>query len=228
MIDYYFENNFFTYSTLLTTLLLNLIYREDTHKDTVLRFCEGKAKEAMADDTLPDRESIVLMWEYLTLLVKQNGNVCGADLANLLIRKRSAQTPSGTTSSNLTPSSEERSIKESGFSDESSPQDEGIVIAGGQGQSKLISSTSCQADLIYKFTEYLCLGRKKEAVDYAICEGLWSYAMTLAAKMDPVTHARVMSAFIHSIPSTDVLQTLIQHLSCKRPEVTKVRYLLKS
>lgn len=69
----------------------------------------------------------------------------------------------------------------------------------------------------------LCLGKKREAVDYAMREGLWGHALSLAYKMDSTTHTRVLAAFSASIPHTDVLHTLFQQLSGKKPEITKVR-----
>ncbi|KAK8734651.1 hypothetical protein OTU49_005913 [Cherax quadricarinatus] len=184
----------------------------DTHKDVVVKYCEQQVAEAAKNQTLLDKESVILIWEYLALLVKQNGKLYGSDIAGLLLRGRELTTQPQHNSIHV--KSEDNPEN---FSD-ASPQDEGIDV-----QSHMQSSTPerNEAVLFKKFTEYLCLGRKREAVDYAIREGLWGHALALSYKMDTTTHTRVLAAFSNSIPHTDVLLTLFQQLSGKRPEVTK-------
>lgn len=189
------------------------MYRSDTHKDVVMRHCEHKATEAAKSLTLPDKESVTLIWEYLALLVKQNGKLFGSDIAGLLLKGREVGPPA----THPTPHSEEPPEDEP---TDNSPQDEGIDLPS---QPPAPPPARDETALLKKFTEYLCLGRKKEAVDYAIQEGLWGHALVLAYKMDSTTHARVLAAFMSHIPHTDVVLTLLQQLSGKKPEITKVR-----
>ena len=44
-----------------------------THKKTIIEYCESKIKEANHSADIVDRESYVLMWELLILLIRQNG-----------------------------------------------------------------------------------------------------------------------------------------------------------
>ena len=187
--------------------LLKYFLRRDTHKDVVIKFCMEKSQEASDDTNLYDRDSVILFWEYLTLLVRQNGKVCGVDLASLLLKGKEINLPSVVSAS---PDDGARANIAPG--DDTNPQDEGIDV-----------NIPEQAEQIQAFTQLLCLGRRRDAVDHAVREGLWGYAMTLASKMDSATHQRVMNSFLNSIPKTDVIHTLVQHLSGKKPEVTKVR-----
>lgn len=177
-----------------------------------MKYCEQQAAEAGRSLTLPDKESVMLIWEYLALLVKQNGKLFGSDIAGLLLKGREV----GPAPAQPSPHTEEPPEE---VSPDASPQDEGIDLPP---QPPTLPPGRDEAALLKKFTEYLCLGRKKEAVDYAIREGLWGHALALAYKMDTTTHTRVLSAFMSHIPRTDVLLTLFQQLSGKKPEITKV------
>lgn len=94
-----------------TLTLYILCRRDDTHKDVVVRFCELKQKQyaeaatstttsyvldassttgrtispANNATTCHHQESRELLWQYLGLLVRQNGKLCSADLAGLLV-----------------------------------------------------------------------------------------------------------------------------------------------
>lgn len=50
-----------------------MIFRGDTHKNDVLRFCQEEATLCRQDDYAVDRESILLLWNLLQFLIKQNG-----------------------------------------------------------------------------------------------------------------------------------------------------------
>jgi len=52
----------------------NDIYcRGVTHKNSVIAFCMRKLKKAERDPELFDRESVILLWKLLILLLRQNG-----------------------------------------------------------------------------------------------------------------------------------------------------------
>jgi len=52
----------------------NDIYcRGVTHKNSVIAFCMRKLKKAEKDPELFDRESVILLWKLLILLLRQNG-----------------------------------------------------------------------------------------------------------------------------------------------------------
>ncbi len=61
-----------------------------THKGEVIQFCQAKAAAARADDSVPDKDSLVLIWELLVLLLRQKNAVDGSDIAELLLKDRKA------------------------------------------------------------------------------------------------------------------------------------------
>jgi hypothetical protein len=44
-----------------------------THKNSVITYCMRKLKKAEKDPNLFDRESVILLWKLLILLLRQNG-----------------------------------------------------------------------------------------------------------------------------------------------------------
>lgn len=44
-----------------------------THKKTIIEYCENKIKNAVFNHSISDKESYILMWELLILLIRQNG-----------------------------------------------------------------------------------------------------------------------------------------------------------
>lgn len=44
-----------------------------THKKTIIEYCENKIRHAFLNHSIVDRQSYVLMWELLILLIRQNG-----------------------------------------------------------------------------------------------------------------------------------------------------------
>ena len=82
-------------SSFLEENFLNLIYDcgtgpsvpGQTHKQQVAVFCQQKIRRATEDShQLVDRQSYVLLWELLLLLLRQNGTIVGTDIAELLLK----------------------------------------------------------------------------------------------------------------------------------------------
>ncbi|NXS39188.1 SC16A protein, partial [Balaeniceps rex] len=68
--------------------LLNTAYfhLDDTHKVDVINFAQNKATQCFKNESLIDKESASLLWDFIVLLCRQNGTVVGTDLAELLLR----------------------------------------------------------------------------------------------------------------------------------------------
>ena len=49
------------------------LFRGETHKNDVRQFCHEMADKCTDDSKLIDKRSARLLWNYLELLVKQNG-----------------------------------------------------------------------------------------------------------------------------------------------------------
>lgn len=81
----------------LSSVLL-MCHRDETHKDVVVGVCERRQRECGAaaascssSSAVQQRhESRELLWAYLALLVRQNGKLCSADLAGLLVNSADA------------------------------------------------------------------------------------------------------------------------------------------
>ena len=173
-----------------------------THKNDVIKFCEKKIAAAETRRDIADKESYVLLWEMLVLLLRQKGQVEGSDLAELLLRRSSEtsshQDDSSATSLNNEELSETRESLLAG------------VNTGGGGPAD-----------VNKFRSYLLHGNKTEGLEYAMSVGLWGHALFLASKMDQRTYASVMTRFANGLVINDPLQTLYQLMSARVPGAMK-------
>lgn len=68
-----------------------------------------------------------------------------------------------------------------------------------------------------KFCELLLYGHKKEALDYAMDNGLWGHALFLASKMDDRSYGHVLARFANGLAYNHPLQTLYQIMGGKQP-----------
>ncbi|CAG7819405.1 unnamed protein product [Allacma fusca] len=175
-----------------------------THKNTVIQFCQKKIKEAQHNDAQPDKQHFVLLWELLILLLRQNGNVVGSDVAELLLKKQN--TPSDSASS-----SEEYQSRESSEEEEIGVNGGGVNLLQPANETKITE----------KFCEFLLYGHKKDAVEYAMNNGLWGHALFLATKMDERTYGNVLARFANCTPFNHPIQTFYQLMSGRQPASAK-------
>uniref|UniRef100_A0AAR2ILZ4 Protein transport protein sec16 n=1 Tax=Pygocentrus nattereri TaxID=42514 RepID=A0AAR2ILZ4_PYGNA len=185
------------------------LVKEETHKVDVIKFAQNKAQECARNDDLLDKDSAVLVWEFIVLLCRQNGTVVGTDLADLLLKEhRSVWLPGKSPNeANLIDFTNEALER---------PEEE------GSGPLSLLSDTFMgtpenAGKETERFRELLLFGRKKDALESAMKNGLWGHALLLASKMDNRTHARVMTRFANSLPINDPLQTVYQLMSGRMP-----------
>ncbi|XP_052443365.1 protein transport protein Sec16A isoform X1 [Carassius gibelio] len=185
------------------------LLKEETHKVDVIKFAQNKAQECLRNDDLIDKDSAYLIWEFIVLLCRQNGTVVGTDIADLLLKElRSAWLPG-------------KSPNEANLIDFNN---EAIEHAEEEeaGPISLLSDTFMGVPEnvgkeTERFRELLLFGRKKDALEAAMKNGLWGHALLLASKMDNRTHARVMTRFANSLPINDPLQTVYQLMSGRMP-----------
>ncbi|XP_072518719.1 protein transport protein Sec16A isoform X2 [Salminus brasiliensis] len=185
------------------------LVKEETHKVDVIKFAQNKAQECLRNDDLIDKDSAVLIWEFIVLLCRQNGTVVGTDLADLLLKEhRSVWLPGKSPNeANLIDFNNEALER---------PEEE------ESGPLSLLSDTFMgtpenAGKETERFRELLLFGRKKDALESAMKNGLWGHALLLASKMDNRTHARVMTRFANSLPINDPLQTVYQLMSGRMP-----------
>ncbi|KAG7208272.1 hypothetical protein KM043_014515 [Ampulex compressa] len=186
-----------------------------THKKTIIEYCENKIKKAAANEEMIDRASYILLYELMIMLIQQNGNVVGVDIAALLLRNKEAY-PCET----IKQKSQETGRRESVISQRSATLDGSnqdiTTITDKEEISKPRKTVEQMTD---EFRNTLLYGLVQEALEYAMNEGLWGHALFLASKLDKRTHASVMTRFANSLPPQDPLQTLYQLHSGRVPSI---------
>lgn len=189
--------------------------KDDTHKVDVINFAQSKATKCLQNENLLDKESASLLWNFIVLLCRQNGTVVGTDIAELLLRDHRTvwlpgKSPDEANLIDFTNEAMEEAEEESGEAQLSFLTDSQAAVT-----STLEKDTE-------RFRELLLYGRKKDALESAMKNGLWGHALLLASKMDSRTHARVMTRFANSLPINDPLQTVYQLMSGRMPAASTV------
>ncbi|XP_045879858.1 protein transport protein Sec16A isoform X3 [Meles meles] len=185
--------------------------KDDTHKADVINFAQSKAAHCLQNQSLIDKESASLLWNFIVLLCRQNGTVVGTDLAELLLRDHKTAWLPG------------KSPNEANLIDFTNEAVEQVAEEeSGEAQlSFLTDNPAAGSNTLEKeterFRELLLYGRKKDALESAMKNALWGHALLLASKMDSRTHARVMTRFANSLPINDPLQTVYQLMSGRMP-----------
>ncbi|XP_029677547.1 uncharacterized protein LOC115244220 [Formica exsecta] len=187
-----------------------------THKKTIIEYCENKIKKAVVNEEMVDRASYILLYELMIMLIQQNGNVVGVDIAGLLLRNKDAypQDTSKLRSQDVKRRESQVSQRSGATGSDGSTQD--ISALSEKPETKQRKTTEQITD---EFRDTLLYGRIQEALEYAMNEGLWGHALFLASKLDKRTYASVMTRFANSLPPHDPLQTLYQLHSGRVPAV---------
>ncbi|XP_045701825.1 protein transport protein Sec16A isoform X2 [Phyllostomus hastatus] len=185
--------------------------KDDTHKVDVINFAQNKATKCLQNENLIDKESANLLWNFIILLCRQNGTVVGTDIAELLLQDHRTVWLPGK-------SPNEANLID--FTNEALEQAE--EEESGEAQLSFLTDSpaaaaSSREKETERFRELLLYGRKKDALESAMKNGLWGHALLLASKMDSRTHARVMTRFANSLPINDPLQTVYQLMSGRMP-----------
>ncbi|XP_015177291.1 PREDICTED: uncharacterized protein LOC107066825 isoform X5 [Polistes dominula] len=187
-----------------------------THKKTIIKYCENKIKTAIANDDMIDRASYILLYELMIMLIQQNGNVVGVDIAALLLRNKDAY-PYDVNKPKLQDTGRRESVMS---------QRSGTSANGNNGDNLLttekvenVKQQKTVEQMTDEFRNTLLYGLVQEALEYAMNEGLWGHALFLASKLDKRTHASVMTQFANSLSPSDPLQTLYQLHSGRIPTI---------
>ncbi|XP_060917685.1 protein transport protein Sec16A isoform X3 [Labrus mixtus] len=186
------------------------LVKEETHKVDVIKFSQNKSLECSRDNDLLDKDSALLLWDFIMLLCRQNGTVVGTDIADLLLKEHRSvwlpgKSPNEANLIDFNNEPLERAEEEPGARPLSLLSDTFLTVPENVGKET------------ERFRELLLFGRKKDALEAAMKGGLWGHALLLASKMDNRTHARVMTRFANSLPINDPLQTVYQLMSGRMP-----------
>ncbi|XP_008295232.1 protein transport protein Sec16B isoform X2 [Stegastes partitus] len=182
--------------------------REDLHKVDAIEFAHQRAGGCMRDDKLQDKSSAALLWNLLILLCRQNGQIVGSDIAELLMQ--------GSNSDGSWESGDPTLIDFNEDATAEAPPRKGDDLLTGNWSS--FSSENSEKAL-QSYTQLLLAGRKKEALEAAMTSGLWGHALFLASKMDNRSYTTVLNRFTGQLTASDPLQTLFQLLSGRIPSV---------
>ena len=174
-------------------------------------FCQQKIRLAQLEESRVaenDRSSYILLWEFLLLLLRQNGTVVGTDIAELLLKDHEIL--------------KEPLIQVRSISVLDMMQIVNFVLLCAQQECDVVDQTltdrtlvsrQSEASITKRFRELLLFGNKKEALEWAMSQGLWGHALFLASKMDQRTYSSVMIRFANGLALNDPLQTLYQLMS---------------
>ncbi|XP_044055028.1 protein transport protein Sec16B isoform X2 [Siniperca chuatsi] len=182
--------------------------REDLHKVDAIEFAHQRAGACIRGDKLHDKSSAALLWNLLILLCRQNGQIVGSDIAELLVQGSHSDGSWESDAPTLIDFSE-------GTTAEAPPRKGDDLLTGNW--SGFSSETSEKA--LQSYTQLLLAGRKKEALELAMSSGLWGHALFLASKMDNRSYTTVLNRFTGQLMASDPLQTLFQLLSGRIPAV---------
>lgn len=192
------------------------LVRGVSHKKTVIEFCEDKMKH---DQLIApsQRASYSLLWGYLILMLRQNGNYTEADISELLMKNSEDMKLNMDGSS----SQDENKADANEDSTDVSESDENVTSeknSNSVSQSKEESSSGLTEKVVlHKFRDFLLYGNINDALDHATDNNLWGHALFLASKVDRRQHANVMLKFANKLPYNDPLQTLYQIMSGRMP-----------
>ncbi|XP_047442641.1 protein transport protein Sec16B [Mugil cephalus] len=182
--------------------------REDLHKVDAMEFAHQRAGVCMRDGKLHDKTSAALLWNLLILVCRQNGQIVGSDIAELLMQ--------GSHSDGSWDSGAPTLIDFNDDTNAEAPPCRGDDLLTGNWSSFGRESSE---KALQSYTQLLLAGRKKEALESAMTSGLWGHALFLASKMDNRSYTTVLNRFTGQLTASDPLQTLFQLLSGRIPTV---------
>ncbi|XP_063697172.1 uncharacterized protein LOC134828128 isoform X2 [Culicoides brevitarsis] len=217
------------------------LQRSSTHKKSVIEFCEeqirlgpfssvavksrGNSMSSISSANQQNRASYTLLWNYLILLLRQNGSCIGTDISELLMRNqkdfpfetKTSNNGSGRDSalSNIKESRENSPVHENEPQNDAENEDEGHRSFDEEQVEEKKSLT--EEEVTEKFRNYLIYGNLDEALEWATENNLWGHALFLASKVNRRQHANVMMKFANKLPLNDPLQTLYQLMSGRTP-----------
>jgi hypothetical protein len=200
--------------------------RGATHKKTIIEFCEDQLKVESTNSMIhtlwhsldphvrqANKASYVLLWNYLILLLRQNGNFTEADISELLIKNSEEF-------ENISEDRSDRQImsKNPSIDNTDASSDEQVIsnTVSTRSTTEEVSALS-EKSVLHKFRDYLLYGNVKDALEFATDNNLWGHALFLASKVDRRQHANVMLKFANKLPYNDPLQTLYQIMSGRMP-----------
>ncbi|XP_045523132.1 uncharacterized protein LOC123713483 isoform X2 [Pieris brassicae] len=180
------------------------LVRGVTHKKNVIEYCMTRVRDApRCEAARRDVTGYTLVWELLALLLRQNGVVMGSDVAELLMnnaKEYEYRVPS------LTPPSGSRVASSASLNCEEEVAD--VQITPPLPTPAETEVVVDEKEATEKLRELLTYGSQQEALEWAMNNGLWAHALTLAAGCERRTRGAVSARFVGALSTTDPLHTL--------------------
>lgn len=199
-----------------------------THKGEVIQFCQNKIQALQkSKEKSGDKDSQILMWDLMILLLRQKNTIDGSDIAELLLKNRDVHRPYMSLNNNSVKAAtaeskgDEDTKSNESYNTSDIEQETDSVEGFVKVTSKIMSSEQEMLKHTAKFRDYLLFGHKKEGLEYAMTHGLWGHALFLASKMDERSYSQVMLRFANGLVVNDPLQTLYQLMSGRQPIAVK-------
>lgn len=191
------------------------LIRGVSHKKTIIEFCEEKLKQDQSIEG-SNRASYALLWRYLILMLRQNGNYTEADISELLMKNSDDFKSILTLDSG---SESHKNLTNDDNTDISDSEENHASEKNSASASREVSTMSTMSEkiVLHKFRDYLLYGNINDALDFATDNNLWGHALFLASKVNVRQHANVMLKFANKLPYNDPLQTLYQIMSGRMP-----------
>ena len=209
--------------------------KERTSKAQVIQFCQKNIKDCLANANLIDPQSHSLLWDYLSLLVRQNGTIdLKTDLSPILLNGIS--TDSGDIQNNW-----KQNEKNASNSDQSN-QD--FVFINKNNENEKNIQLNEQEIHLNRLRQLLGAGLKGDAIEYAIKQNMWPHALFLAStnvcntiyitnsnsqtssQAESKLLFKVKLRFLNSLPQNDPINTCYQILIGRVPTVVSVTKIL--
>ncbi|XP_055630491.1 uncharacterized protein LOC129771134 isoform X2 [Toxorhynchites rutilus septentrionalis] len=229
------------------------LMKHKTHKKSVIEFCEEQLRNGPpycnghtvmksrgnsinslhSIGSNVNRASFTLLWNYIILLLRQNGTFVGTDISELLMQNKTefpfeppqvslrSTNVSGRNSSLSTTDRRVREVDADGhLQNETDECPENVETLAREIESRSPQEKKeplSEVEITDKFRNYLIYGNISDALEWATENNLWGHALFLASKVDSRQHANVMMKFANKLTLNDPLQTLYQLLSGRTP-----------
>ncbi len=181
-------------------------------KGTIIQYCQKKAKEYLNinnQQLLNDSQSYSLLWDYLSLLVRQNGEIdLKTDLSSLLLNDNETWSTS-TTPLVVSKDDDYRS---------NTPNSEINSLTDNLNNRLKLNDD----EILTKLRQLLSIGQRLDAIEWSIKHNLWSHAFFIATttqNLDVKLIDKIKLKFINSFLIQDPLKTCYQLYIGRSPTI---------
>lgn len=157
------------------------LVKDVTSKAQIIQFCQKNIKECTFNVTIIDPQSHCLLWEYLSLLVRQNGVIdLKTDISPLLLN--GIIDKQDTAAATIASSASSDQIQAKKMEHSYSQQDFVMINKNAESNETSNETRSEQDDsCMSHLRNLLGAGLRNDAIDYCIKQNMWPHALFLAS-----------------------------------------------